>query len=281
MFSFELRPVKALSLVIFFLGLLPWSLAQPVVVNAQTGLAHGSINEAVSAAANGDTLYIDEADWPESLDINKDLTLIGLGDGFRLTPQPSVKADLVVIRIKFQKTVTIKNMEVFFLNEEHDYLTGQGSGASQKGVRAVIINNGWLKLVDVDMEWNRTLKGVIVNKGFAELYTDNVMIISNRAMDWENPAGGVKNHGLFEAYNTKIWFNHGRFGGLYNSGGDAMFINSTIHANVSDYGAFDNNYGGVVLGLSTRVWDNVGTVCYDFRDPNRGGCSSGIASFWL
>ena len=281
MFRFELRLVKVLSLVMVLLGHVPWSLAQPIVTNAQTGLTHASIGEAISAAVRGNTLYIEEADWPESLHIDKDLTLIGMGNGFRLTPPPSSQADLVVINIKYQKTVTIKNMEVSFLNESNGYMPNQYPSGNAMGVRSVITNNGWLRLENVYLESNRTLKGVIVNKGFAELYTDNVKIWRNREMNSFDPGGGIKNHGLFEAFDSELWWNAGNFGGIYNASGDALLIDSKIDNNLGDYGAFENTVDGVVLGFSTRVWDNAGSICSDFRDPNRGGCSNGVWNFWL
>jgi parallel beta-helix repeat protein len=74
----------------------------------QTGLA--SINAAVDAAADGDTIYIWPGDYPETIDLdarNKALTLIGISrSASRITHGNNAKG------IKLENGCTIKNLSV-------------------------------------------------------------------------------------------------------------------------------------------------------------------------
>jgi predicted outer membrane repeat protein len=191
-----------------------------------SGCSYAHIQDAVNAAASGDTIDIWAGTYAEHLDIEKSLTLLG---GFAGSTIVDGSNSGTVATIGLSNTAALVTL----------------SGVTiQHGNRA----NGY--------------GGGIVNAGSLDLA--NSLVMSNTVAGYlaaVNSAGGIYSSGTLTLTNSNVVGNSGGSGGsggISNTkGGTVVMTNSTVSGNSASYGGGILNYGTLTLSNST-VSGNIG-----------------------
>jgi hypothetical protein len=206
-----------LTLIVNAVGVTP-AYAATVTVTSAVDPGPGSLREAISAAASGDTIVFDNSlsgqtiHLASPLTINKDLTI----DGSALPSQIVISGDtdgntigdVRVFIVNATRTVTMKNLTITkgmgntFVDEPSGFLA-EGGG---------IFNAGILTIT------NSTL-------------SDNTV---SYLVDEKDAGGAISNHGTLTVTNTTFSNNDANYiaGAVYNYIGGTMTIaNSTFSAN--------------------------------------------------
>ncbi len=213
-----------------------------------------SLSPAVSAASNGDTILIEPGFYPGGINLNKDLSLIPLGNGV-VVDGGGVGS---VFEISSTATVYIGSLTVT-------------NGAIDAG----IMNYGDLELQGTIISGNTGIYGGIGNLG-GDLYMEGATVFSNSGPVSYGFGGGLNNFaGTVYLYHVTLEENHGYTGGgVYNSVGTITFDHAIIIKNTSTSsgGGFANiDIGGTVDIIRWTGYYNASdtTSCNKYFDVNR------------
>ena len=102
--------------------------------NGSLLLPYGSLGAAITAATNGDTIYVDEGLYNEvNLNINKSLTIIGAGSGLAVFTGNATVNRFATFS---SNNITIKNISL-----ANYYLNGNGQVITMNGVTGIVFEN--------------------------------------------------------------------------------------------------------------------------------------------
>ncbi len=220
-----------------------------------SGCAYTSIQSAVDAAANGDTLSLSPQTFVEGdIQVDKDLT-IKASSG-----QATVDGDgeLSVFEVDGDATVTLEDLWL------------------ENATRAMLINHGdtTLETVYVVGDGTSTTYGGIVNYSTGLLVIRSASVVAGNVST--SVGGGISNFGDLEISGSTIIGNQGRLGGgIFNSQGDVSVATSSIsfnHATVRGGGYANANVGGgavVILSSSSYSGNTADAACDKYYDIHR------------
>lgn len=225
-----------------------------------SGCDYSSIQAAVNAASDGDTLSLSPETFNEGdIDLDIDLT-IKTSSGVATVDGAGY---LQVFEIDTDAIVFLEDLKLL------------------GGSRARLVNSGITTLKTVQVLGDGTtnsIYGGIVNyaSGYLKMQ-DNSVVAANRSASL---GGGINNFGELEVANATLTANQGRLGGaLFNSQGDASIANSSIsfnHATVRGGGYANANVGGgavIVHSSSSYSGNTAGSACDTYYDIHRTpGC---------
>ena len=230
-----------------------WAVTHTVCAS---GCDYSSIQAAVNAASNGDTLSLSPETFNEGdIDIDIDLTIktssgVATVDGAGEMWVFEIDADAIVVL----EDLILKN-----------------------GSFARLANSGvtYLKTVQVlgDGSTNSVYGGIVnYASGYLKIQ-DNSVVASNRSA---NLGGGINNFGELEVTNTTLTANQGGYGGaLNNSNGEASFSACSLSFNhaTNRGGAYANAHGSggtvIVHSSSSYSVNTADTDCDKYYDIHR------------
>lgn len=244
---------RFITLVLALFAALPSFAATHTV--CASGCDYASIQSAVNAAANGDTLALEPEGFIEGeILVDRDLTIRAASGQATIDGNGAT----TVIEIAADALVFLENLKL----------------TSAK--RAIVTNHGiaYLETVYVVGDGTTSVYGGIVNyaDGYLLLRAHSV-VAGNRS---KNLGGGISNFGDLEITNATLIGNRGRLGGgIFNSKGDVVVGASSIsfnHATVRGGGYANANVGGgavIVLPSSSYSGNTAGSACDRYYDIHR------------
>lgn len=207
---------------------------------------YSSIQSAINAARDGDTIYVYNGNYPEGLEIYKEINLIGENKNTTIidtwsSTRPSakigsnkVKISSFTIQNSCSKIIEIQNSNNLILNNniikyKKDYYGGAGIYL-ENTTNTTITNNNLLKTgLYIDDSYNNTIYNnyvngkpiiyldkqsdkTIINAGQVILIRCNNITIQN--LDISNIPVGIQILDSHNCYITNNHFNHSRYGGV-------------------------------------------------------------------
>lgn len=241
------------ALTLLTLAALPSSAATFTV--CATGCDYASIQAAVNASSDGDTLALEPEVFVEGdILVDRDLTIRAASgqatiDGNGATHVIEIDADALVFLEDLKLT---------------------------SATRAVVANYGvaYLETITVLGDGTTSIYGGIFNAADAFLVLRGHSVVSSNRSN--SLGGGISNFGVLEVTNATITGNRGRLGGgIFNSEGDVVVGASSIsfnHATVRGGGYANANVGGgavIVLPSASYSGNTAGSACDRYYDIHR------------
>ena len=240
------------TLFVLVLTLLSTLSFAQITVDSDPNFSTNNIQTAIDFAQSNDIIRIPGGNtYAEYLQISKNLTLLGIGGQFTLTPPDCDTC--YALEVLPDAQVRIEKMDI----------------KNFKGL-ASLRNSGKLSMESCSLIWNDSIKGQIVNSISAELRMESVYVHFNGQYASGDLAGGINNYGFIEAIDCFINNNTGLYGGTYNTG-EIFIVSGQMNSNMGQFGAFRND--GILLGYDTMLSANNGSLCTLMYDPRRGQCN--------
>jgi len=201
---------------------------------------YATISDAILAASNGDVIEVEAGDYPETLAINVDVEIVGLG-GLATTSLSGVGAPAVAV------DGAIARLTGFTINPTAD--------------RGVVVRNG-AEFTGTDLD----ISGFSIdayNAGAAVLADASMVTLVDVVMDGNDGGGDAGAAAFFDSVGsfTRVTVTRSTAGadgavGVYAS--DLFIEDSTFEDNVAadDGGAFDIDLGSAVIFTTSTFADN-------------------------
>jgi len=233
----QLSMLFGFSMIYFFINGMahaqdtsPDSLSSPTagITVCMSDCDYSSIQEAINAANDGDTINLSSETYTETIIINKSITLLGKGsqDTILQAPEGQWKVTTRVISITSEVSVTIQGLTI-----RNGYASSENGGG--------IYNTGVLTLSESIVKNNTAdfgSGGGIYSTG--SLYIFDSLVQSNHAS--MGSGGGIYNissHSLFNKVTLDKNYASCHGGGVYNASNDAMMTEMIFTSNsTGDYG---------------------------------------------
>jgi hypothetical protein len=242
-----------IRVLVAFVLLLTFSLAPVPAAQAATltvcptGCDYASIQAAIDAAANDDTISIGPGTYLENITVGKDLTILGAGadstivDGSQDSNPPLV--------ITFATHADVSGIAIM-----------HGFGDPGGGVR----NSGTLTITDSIVKNNQSTNG-------GGIYNDGTLTIANSTVQdnfSEDYAGGIRNQGTLTILNSTIRQNKGHAGGGGIVNTSILTVNMSA---ISGNTAYDGSGGGLLLFASGSTLISHSTISGNNASDMGGG----------
>ena len=215
---------------------------------------HATIEEAIAAAEDGDSITIEQGDWDETLGIGKDLSFDGEG---RITGSWTIEGSTVDIAdLSFEpaegRALSIDDATVALSGVS---LQGGDAGVSYGGL--IFVRDSELILDGCSLSNAVSARGGAIYSYSTDLYVSDTTFSSNQSLtDGSTPARG---------------------GAIRSENGTTTLVNSIFSTNSCDYGfggavstynsdtvidscAFTENSVGSLYGGALMVWDADATI---------------------
>jgi hypothetical protein len=230
----------------------------PKVLNvcADAGKCYTSIQPAIDAAGDGDTVRIAAGTYFGSLSISKNISVVGAGSSL----------------------TTISAAPLYLLNRYRTVVIDTGATVTVKGVTVTHMNPG------------HNLGGAILNRGALTLRESNITEnlegfcysgCQSRIWPADDPAegGGIFTSGPLTLYNSTVSFNGAeqRGGGIYNTGATVTLFNSTVSHNNAAAFVGASSGGGIWSAGTMTLYDS--DVSDNSTNSTINGGSSGGGIF--
>ena|GEM_PF-2155402 len=206
-----------------------------------SGCSYTSIQAAIDAASDGDTISIGAGTYYEHLTLNKQVDLVG--SGANQTTIDGSTTEGVIIEVTVRKAVTISGVTI-------------RNGLARKEGGGGIQNHGTLHVKDSVLRNNDSLYGGgIHNLEYGTLEVSNSTFISN---DATITGGGIQNFGVATITNSTFVENEANSGGAIHTGsdGETTITNGTISGNDADVGGGGISGDGLVTITNSIVVNN-------------------------
>lgn len=227
----------------------------PECIVCETDCLFSSVQDAIDAADPGDTIFVCPGTYNENLLIDKDLTIVGAGQG----AAPS--NNTIVDGSGSQSVIRVEGAGVLaalrFLR-----ITGGGGGFG-----AGVESDADLTLSNVTVIGNTAgvEGGGLFNNPGRTMTLINCTVSDNTAQGDSGRGGGIFNEGTLVLTNTVVTDNQATIngGGILNFGGSAVSLdaNSSVtgnHADLDGGGVF--NIGNITCAAKTVTGNTAGAV---------------------